>query len=47
MNLIVFWILFIGLWGIVPLMISKGRNDEKQILKSAPEIKEKKKGWFK
>tara|TARA_B100000212_G_C26990983_1_gene370736 strand:+ start:353 stop:496 length:144 start_codon:yes stop_codon:yes gene_type:complete len=47
MNLIVFWILFIGLWGIVPLMIFKGRSDEKQILKSAPEIKEKKKGWFK
>tara|TARA_Y100000589_G_scaffold14166_1_gene11407 strand:+ start:167 stop:277 length:111 start_codon:yes stop_codon:yes gene_type:complete len=35
------------LWGIVPLMILKGRTDEKKILKTTPEIKQKKKGWFK
>ena len=45
MNVYVFWILFFGLWGIVPLMILKGRTDEKNI-KTAPEIKAKKKGWF-
>ena len=47
MNLVVFWILFLVLWGIVPLMILKGRTDEKKILKTTPEIKQKKKGWFK
>jgi len=46
MNIVVFWILFLGLWGIVPLMIFKGKTEEKQTLKSAPEIKQKKKGWF-
>ena len=29
MNVYVFWILFFGLWGIIPLMIIKGRTDEK------------------
>jgi hypothetical protein len=33
------------LWGIVPLMIIKGRTDEKKI-KTVPEVKAKKKGWF-
>ena len=47
MNIIVFWILFFGLWGIVPLMIFKGRNDENKTLKTSPEVKQKKKGWFK
>tara|TARA_Y100000589_G_C27011739_1_gene571123 strand:+ start:56 stop:199 length:144 start_codon:yes stop_codon:yes gene_type:complete len=47
MNIVVFWILFFGLWGIVPLMIFKGRNDEKQALKTTPEINQKRKGWFK
>ena len=46
MNIIVFWILFLGLWGIVPLMIFKGRTDEKTF-KTSPEVKQKKKGWFK
>ena len=45
MNLHLFWILFFGLWGIVPLMIIKGRTDEKKI-KTVPEVKAKKKGWF-
>ncbi len=36
---------FFGLWGIVPLMIIKGRTDEKKI-KTVPEVKAKKKGWF-
>ena len=46
MNVYVFWILFFGLWGIVPLMIIKGRTDEKIKIKSVPEVKVKKKGWF-
>tara|TARA_Y100001978_G_scaffold92190_1_gene82513 strand:- start:55 stop:198 length:144 start_codon:yes stop_codon:yes gene_type:complete len=46
MNIVVFWILFFSLWGIVPLMIFKGRTDEKKALKTAPVIKQKKKGWF-
>ena len=46
MNIVVFWILFLGLWGIVPLMIWKGRNDETQKKQSIPEVKAKKKGWF-
>ena len=45
MNVYLFWILFFGLWGIVPLMIIKGRTDEKKI-KTVPEVKAKKKGWF-
>ena len=47
MNIVVFWILFLGLWGIVPLMIWKGRNDEISKQQSIPEVKTKKKGWFK
>ena len=46
MNVYVFWILFFGLWGIVPLMIIKGRTDEKTKMKTVPEVKAKKKGWF-
>ena len=46
MNVYVFWILFFGLWGIVPLMIIKGRTDEKSNIKTVPEVKAKKKGWF-
>ena len=47
MNVYVFWILFFGLWAIVPLMIIKGRTDEKPNDKTVPEVKIKKKGWFK
>ena len=47
MNIIVFWLLFLSLWGIVPLMIFKGRNDETSKTKSIPEVKVQKKGWFK
>tara|TARA_B100000524_G_C23533815_1_gene328762 strand:- start:357 stop:500 length:144 start_codon:yes stop_codon:yes gene_type:complete len=47
MNVYVFWILFLGLWAIVPLMIIKGRTDEKTNLKTVLEVKAKKKGWFK
>ena len=46
MNIYVFWILFTGLCAIVPLMIIKGRTDEKTKVKSVPEVKAKKKGWF-
>ena len=46
MNITVFWLLFIALWGIVPLMIIKGRNDEPKIKKVIAEAPPKKKGWF-
>ena len=47
MNILVFWILFFSLWAIVPLMIFKGRADENKKFKTSPEVKQKKKGWFK
>ena len=46
MNIYFFWILFLALWGIVPLMIVKGRSDESPKLKTEPNLKTKKKGWF-
>jgi len=46
MNVYLFWILFLALWAIVPLMIIKGRVDEPTNLKTTPVIKSKKKGWF-
>ena len=47
MNIYLFWILFLALWGIVPLMIIKGRTDETRKVKTLPELKAKKKSWFK
>ncbi len=47
MNVYLFWVLFLGLWAIVPLMIIKGRTDEEKKVKTVPEVKTKKKGWFK
>ena len=47
MNIYLFWILFLALWAIVPLMIIKGKVDESPSIKTSPEIKTKKKGWFK
>jgi len=47
MNIYVFWILFLVLWGTVPLMIIKGRSDESPKFNSSPVIKTNKKGWFK
>jgi len=47
MNIYLFWLLFLGLWAIVPLMIIKGRTDESPAIKKSPEVKSKKKGWFK
>ena len=46
MNVYLFWILFLTLWAIVPLMIIKGRTDEIPKTKTLPEVKTKKKGWF-
>ena len=46
MNIYLFWILFFALWGIVPVMIIKGRSDQTPKLKTASEIKTKKKSWF-
>ena len=46
MNIYLFWILFLALWGIVPLMIIKGRVDEEPKIQTSPKVKSKKKGWF-
>ena len=47
MNFYLFCILFLALWAIVPLMIIKGRVDDSTKVQTAPEVKSKKKGWFK
>ena len=46
MNIYLFWILFLALWGIVPIMIIKGKVDESPKLKTTTEVASKKKGWF-
>ena len=46
MNIYLFWILFLALWEIVPLMIFNGRSDEEPKIQTSPKVKEKKKGWF-
>ena len=46
MNIYLFWILFLGLWAIVPLMIIKGRVDEEPEINTSLNVKAKKKGWF-
>ena len=43
MNVYLFWILFLGLWAIVPLMIIKGKTDDNPKIKTSPEVKTKKK----
>ena len=47
MNIYLFWILFLALWAIVPLMIIKGRVDEEPNIQTSPKVKVKKKGLFK
>ena len=46
MNIYLFWILFLALLSIVPLMIIKGKTDESPKVKTVPEVKAKKKLWF-
>ena len=46
MNIYLFWIFFLALWAIVPLMIIKGKKDDSSKIKTSPEVKAKKKGWF-
>ena len=46
MSIYLFWILFLALWAIVPLMIIKGRADESPKMKTTLEAKAKKKGRF-
>jgi len=46
MNIYLFWILFLALWAIVPLMVIKGRRDEAQKTESSPKLPVKKKSWF-
>ena len=46
MNIYLFWILFLAFWALVPLMVIKGRVDETPKIKTSPEVKTKKKGWF-
>ena len=46
MNIYLFWIFFLALWAIVPLMIIKGRVDEAPKIQTSPKVKEKNKSWF-
>ena len=46
MNVYLFWILFLALWAIVPLMSIKGKFDESPKIKTSQEVKAKKKSWF-
>ena len=46
MSIYLFWVLFLALWAIVPLMIIKGKADESPEIKNSPEVKVKKKVWF-
>ena len=46
MNIYLFWILFLALWAIVPLMVIKGRTDEAPKIQSSPKVQAKKKSWF-
>ena len=43
MNIYLFWILFLALWAIVPLMIIKGRVDEAPKIQTSPKFKQRKK----
>tara|TARA_B100001989_G_scaffold207314_1_gene156099 strand:+ start:321 stop:464 length:144 start_codon:yes stop_codon:yes gene_type:complete len=46
MNIYLFWILFLALWAIVPLMIIKGRVEESPKIKTPQKVKANKKAWF-
>ena len=46
MNITVFWILFLTLWGTVPLMIIKGRKDTETLQTAPQKNSTKKKGLF-
>ena len=46
MNIYLFWILFLALWAIVPLMIIKGRKDDALKNQTLQKVKAKKKVWF-
>ena len=46
MNIYLFWILFLALWSIVPLMIIKGRVDQDPKIQTVPKVNANKKGWF-
>ena len=46
MNIYLFWILFLALWAIVPLMIIKGKTDESPKIQTSSDVKLNKKGWF-
>ena len=46
MNITVFWILFLLLWGTVPLMIIRGRKDTNTLQTAPSKNSLKKKGLF-
>jgi len=46
MNITIFWILFLILWGTVPLMIIKGRKETETVQKVPSKNSAKKKGLF-
>ncbi len=43
MNVYLFWILFLALWAIVPLMIIKGKKDQTPVIQTNPKVKANKK----
>ena len=47
MNIYLFWLLFLALLAIVPLMVIKGRVDDEPKIQTSPKVKSKQKGWFK
>ncbi len=46
MNITIFWILFLSLWAIVPLMIIKGRKETTVVKAVSLKDQTPKKGWF-
>ena len=46
MNIYLFWVLFLALLAIVPLMIIKGKKEDSPKIQTTPKVNEKKKGWF-
>ena len=47
MNFTLFWILFLGLWAIVPVMIIKGKKDTPIAIKTTSKQEKNRKSWFK
>ena len=46
MNITIFWLLFLTIFAIVPVMIIKGKPDNSKTPQDNKNIPSKKKGWF-